>query len=347
MSLWNKDFLANANEYHDDISLIVGSSSFTLPILALEVLHSILLSLIISIVGFIGLLFVFTLNISISLLGTLSMISIVAVSILLHIHFFSITIDLLDVIVFIAIIGIIVDFPIHLISHFQLESYHHRIYQDFGLDYMSIFLRSRLMKSFDPVLSSISFYMRHALLGPTILAILMSLPLLLAQFQIVVKIGQYIMITTIVSYIIATIFLPAMLGLSFNIVSDCIIPLYKGFKSYCCCSSSNSRSVSITDIQVIANSPRPSLPSPSAPYETTEATYSSPRSSSSPNNSSFMYGDSQQYTLMEEVEEAIVRSPSRSRQEGESISIRVLGQAQQQTFDNNENMDQQFYRPEL
>ena len=109
---------------NNNVNTIVGSSSFSLAILAAEVLKSIELAGIISICGFIGLIFIFTyFHITETFIGTLIMIAIMITTICLHLWFFNKVIDLLDIVVIIAIIGMIVDLPVSLFIHLFIFFY--------------------------------------------------------------------------------------------------------------------------------------------------------------------------------------------------------------------------------
>ena len=72
-------------------------------------------------------------------------------------------------------------------------------------------------------------YMRTALLGPLVLSVLSGLPLLLlSSFSLLRKTGQYIVILSIVSYVVACTLLPFACSVS------CETPFMKWLRQWCC-----------------------------------------------------------------------------------------------------------------
>lgn len=102
-----------------NIPIISGSDEFTFPLLASEVLSSIILATIISVCGFVGLLGLFSFfDVSTMIFGTYTMLYVLAVAFCIHLYAFDATVDLLDIVVLIAVVGMVVDFPVHfLMAH--------------------------------------------------------------------------------------------------------------------------------------------------------------------------------------------------------------------------------------
>ena len=253
---WNDAFSKHGSTYANKYGIpsVIGSSEFTFPMLASEVLFSIELSTIISVIGFIVLLCLFTsADIGLTLLGTLAMLVIVIVSICIHEYFFPGDFDLLDIVVLIAIMGMAVDFPIHYLVEFVGERGHYErkalledaqnnseAEQDNPNDdeeeegvgdvrgtnpeYVppdqlisspnstrpSIPERKKRLY---PPLKSTMKYMNYSLVPPLILTFLSGFPLLYAEFQLLRKCGQYIIILAVVSYVYCIFFLAQLMPL--------------------------------------------------------------------------------------------------------------------------------------
>jgi len=196
-----------------NIPVIVGSDEFTLPILANEVYRSILLAGLISLVGFVGLIAVFTWSLKLTIIGSYLMCLILFVTLIVHVYLHP-NIDLLDIVIIIAIIGLIVDFPIHYILYYQ-------ICFKKGLSNVPV----RYMSDLQPIVSVSADAKRVNLLGPVAITISVVIPLLLAQLELINKTGQYIIVMVIISYLLTCFLLPSSVAwlnsLKFNKISPC------------------------------------------------------------------------------------------------------------------------------
>jgi hypothetical protein len=130
LSKWKSVFedYGSANAKAAGVPCELSSNAFTLPLLAAEVLTSIEIAGIVSLAGFVVLLFAFTWDISLMLFGTLIMTVILCTTFCLHLYFVTNIVDLLDIVVLIAIIGMIVDFPIHMLKYFTMERKHKQLH---------------------------------------------------------------------------------------------------------------------------------------------------------------------------------------------------------------------------
>lgn len=227
------------------VEVIVSSDEFSFPLLAKEVLLSIILAILISTIGFFGLLVWFSwADIFLILLGTLGMIAIFAIAICCHLYIFSATVDLLDVVVLIAIIGIVVDLPIHYILHYMMERDRRRHLKrrwrrkqrlltnpnnqdqsqaeseiededEDNEDEITLYEQERQL-SLNPALHDTNQYMRFSLLHLLVLTLICGIPLLFATFVLLQKTGQYIVIIAVVSYLFSIFILPYLLAFGFR-----------------------------------------------------------------------------------------------------------------------------------
>lgn len=282
---WNDAFASHGSTYANQygIPTVVGSSEFTFPMLASEVLFSIELAAFVSGLGFILLLCIFTsADVGLTLLGTLAMFVIIIVAICIHEYFFVGDFDLLDIVVLIAIMGMAVDFPIHYLMEFVTERQHYeKKLREQGIDeetdtednqevdvnserdIRAILndgqeslagsgsirssqqgsggmnpeyvppteavepmlhhhnmgdsdaepIDSNQKKKFYPPLKITMKYMTSSLIAPLILTFLSGFPLLFAEFQLLRKCGQYIIILALVSYVYCVFFLAYLMPL--------------------------------------------------------------------------------------------------------------------------------------
>ena len=189
---------------NSSVNILVGSNKFSFPLLANDVIQSIFFALVISGAGFVALIFLFTFDIMLTVVGTLLMILTIIVTLLFVNNFVSTIVDLLDIVVLVAIIGNLVDFPVHSILDFRNK----RLCEDDD----SIQSRTNTFKT---------FYMRIAeipitLFYPMLLMIICSIPLLFATFILLQKFGVYTIIISIVSYTCTVLLLSLILPLTFQ-----------------------------------------------------------------------------------------------------------------------------------
>lgn len=224
ISVWNTAIAGQSSQTNaDSVQIIVASSAFQFPILAQEVLRSIELALIISIVGFIVLIFLFTWNLSLTVLGTVCMFSVLVITLGLKLSLFSPVFDLLDVACLVAVIGMLVDFPIHLMLHLfhttdslqfitwfalrlgRVASYSHQALAE------SVYISSR--------------YSVFALFFPLVIILASSTPLLPAYFSLIAKIGEYILLLVMASFIFTLLLFSLMLFLSVRLPTETMFVL--------------------------------------------------------------------------------------------------------------------------
>lgn len=202
---WQKAFKDHGsdNAQNNDVPVIVGSNAFTYSILAQEVIQSIKVAALVCVLGFIGLLWLFTISdFGMTILGSFGIFTIICVSICLHIYFVSPVFDLLDVVVIIAIVGLIVIFPIQLMIEY--------IFARFDQDERPT---QQIDKHLSPALASTNHYIRFVLVPPCILTVLIGIPLLFAKFQLLRKFGEYVIIVALVSFVFTLVFLPYLMAL--------------------------------------------------------------------------------------------------------------------------------------
>lgn len=150
-------------------------------------------------------------NVFVTIFVSLLLVLVLASTVCIHLNLITPVIDLLDVVVLVAIVGMMVDLPVHVLLHYQ----HHQL-KDVTT---TVTMPSTFASA--PTVSSTSWYMRHALLGPLLLSVLMSLPLFLAQLQVVQKTGEYMFFVVIVAYVASCVFLPPVLAISAALNGRC------------------------------------------------------------------------------------------------------------------------------
>jgi hypothetical protein len=244
---WKKAFRDNGAVYASQygVNNIVSSDEFSFPLLAKEVIISIELAILISVIGFLGLLVFFASgDVFMVILGTIGMCLIFAIAICCKLYVFDATMDLLDVVVLIAIIGIVVDLPIHYILHYKIERQKfHDLRKKFkrqqrrrearGLSPLTELeedarglggenkreerdAKAAMRAAVSPELNETNKYMRTALLQLLILTLICGIPLLFATFVLLQKTGQYIVIIAVVSYFFTIILLPYLMAVGFQ-----------------------------------------------------------------------------------------------------------------------------------
>jgi hypothetical protein len=202
---WERALYGVGNVYADTSNVVslTGSEAWLFPVLSDQMVRSVFMSLALSILGSLSLLFIATWNMKLSLLIGCGMIFVILVSLLLHALIFSSVIDLIDIVVLISFVGIIVDYPTHMAFHREHD----------------VSIRRRKTRSdtivddeSNLVFHQTSFeYMRATLLGPALTTVFSAVPLLMADFTLLVKAGQYMIILCMLTYLYVALVMPILL----------------------------------------------------------------------------------------------------------------------------------------
>jgi hypothetical protein len=196
------------NASFNGVPLLIGSDAFSEASSYNATYESVFLGTILAIASFIGLLFIITRDLRHVLVTAVAIYLIVGCSGCVVVNVISSSIDILDFIILFILTSMIVYFPIYMIMDYR----HEKI---LGVASAS----QRFGNSVSPTVSSSSFYMRHALLGPLTLTILMCLPFLLVETQFVRRIGIYGIIIAGISYLVTVLVLPSLISLANGITS--------------------------------------------------------------------------------------------------------------------------------
>lgn len=205
-SLWDEAFVnyGGVNAKMNGVAMTVGSSSFSVADTYASTTASIYLAALCGAVGVFGLLLVFTRDPRQSLVAAIIIILIFAVTAAINITFSESKIDLIDVILLIISFSVVVNFPVYMILDYRHE-------KDLGVASAS----RRFGLSVSPTVSASSFYMRHALLGPVVMTVVLCIPLLFLVSQMFIKkFAIYVIVLMVVSYIITTTLFPPLIAMA-------------------------------------------------------------------------------------------------------------------------------------
>jgi hypothetical protein len=187
------------------VSTLTSSDAWLFPVLSKSLVKALLQSSMISFLGCLGLLLLSTWNLKLVMLIGLSMFFIIVISLTAHALSFSNTINLIDVVVLISFIGIIIDYPTHMAFHYQHDIAHSEresfISSRSGGEGLTE--QTKHQHSFN--------YMRKSLIGPAFTTICSAIPLLFAEFTLISKAGEYVVILTLVTYAFVTLLMPTLL----------------------------------------------------------------------------------------------------------------------------------------
>ena len=230
---WNTAFQSYGNNYamKYKVPVIIGSQAFTVPILAQEVLDSIIIAGIVSVSGFVGCILLFTWRVSVTILGSLLIAEVAILTICFHKVIIPMTFDLLDVVVIVAIVGMLVDFPAHIILFIlrKRQQPMNKRSSDDHSDILAEDIASVTIKvkegdvkynskecwpGIDDIFVHDGLYAGKLLLMPTILILSVSIPLCFATFVLLQKTGQYMIVLSVTSYICSILLLPYLLLLT-------------------------------------------------------------------------------------------------------------------------------------
>lgn len=194
------------------IPLMMSSPAFTYPVLD-AINQEAALSKIIALplVFFAFLLWILTLaDVGLTLFGALGIFVILSVMVCLVAFFVSPDLDLFDVMLICGVLTIIVDFPVHSIGEYMNA----RAYVDKQL----LLIETNGAKQFDderritPAISLTSKHIRHAIVVPAMLYVFTGIPMLMADFEIYHKVGTYVVIVGVLSFVFVYFFQPYLLA---------------------------------------------------------------------------------------------------------------------------------------
>ena len=192
-----------------DVVPLTGSEAWLFPLLSDRIVSSIYVTASISFVGCLLLIGLATRNPKLSLLIGFGMLFVMVTSLFIHAVFFTTVIDLIDVIVLISFVGIIIDYPTHMAFHFERDMKLRREFMN-----SSSSNTGNAADDGDNAFHKRSFgYMRVALLGPALTTVFSAAPLLFAEFSIISKAGEYVVIMCACTYAYVAFVMPTLLRL--------------------------------------------------------------------------------------------------------------------------------------
>jgi hypothetical protein len=193
------------------IATLSTSPAFTYPILDSIVQEMSLTRIIaIPIVFYAFLLWILTLaDVGLTLFGALGMFVILSITVCLHAYFVSPDIDLFDVMLICGVLTVVVDFPVHSIGEYMSA----RAY----VDRQQLLIESSNDHDAEerrvvPAISMTSKHIRHAIVTPTMLVVFAGIPLLGAELNIYRKVGQYVIVVGVLSFVFTYFFQPYLLA---------------------------------------------------------------------------------------------------------------------------------------
>ena len=180
-----------------NVETLMGSDAWLFPVLSDQLVSALYVSSLISFAGCLALLLLSTFNPKLVFMVGISMAFVISVSLLLHASIFSNVINLIDIVVLISFVGIIIDYPTHMSFHYM-----HDIRKEI--------VAAKGMVSEEAHASSFR-YMRQSLIGPALTTVFSAVPLLFAEFTLVSKAGEYVVIMCICAYLYVAFILPILL----------------------------------------------------------------------------------------------------------------------------------------
>ena len=197
---WNRVFSSDVmpGAAGHGIPLIFGADAFRLPLLAAEVLESLYIAAFSSLVGCIALVYMFTMDLSHTLLVAFCLVWTIATTIFIQVSLYNDTVDLLDIVIIIALVGMSLDFPVHSVVHYAHD-----------LEHADSEHPNR------PGSMRLALYMAWALVPPTVMTAVAGIPLFYADLALLVKTGHYVVFMEVLSYLLCVLGLPPMIGLTY------------------------------------------------------------------------------------------------------------------------------------
>lgn len=193
------------------IATMTTSPAFTYPVLNSIVLEMSLTRIIaIPLVFYAFLLWIFTIaDVGLTLFGALGMFVILSIMVCLHAFFVSSTIDLFDVMLICGMLSIIVIFPVHSIGEYMNA----RAYVDRQMLLVETANdNGQEDKVITPAISMTNKHIRHAIVMPTMLFVFTGIPMLMAELNIYRKVGQYMIIVGVLSFVFTYFIQPYLLA---------------------------------------------------------------------------------------------------------------------------------------
>eukprot|EP01031_Cornospumella_fuschlensis_P024133 gene24133-29189_t len=185
------------------VTLMVTSPAFTYPLLSHDEQSFLRSCLVVTIVAYIGLLYIFTLSdFGLTVFGALTIFTILSICICIHVYLVSSQLDLWDVVLLQAVMLILVDFPLYLIEEYMAA----RAQVDREMSPVAV------DKALSPALAKTNKRFRGAVLPPLMVLMLGCIPVLSAKLRFLQRVGSYIIIIGGVSGVMCVFFQPYLLA---------------------------------------------------------------------------------------------------------------------------------------
>lgn len=189
------------------VQTVVGSVGVTYPLIQSQLAWPVAYLVFAAMTGYILVIAVATRgDVFFTVCGTFAMCAIGLIAVCLKIYVFSATLDIIDAFLVVGLTGVIALFPMFYLLHFIERKKEEKDKRGEDVEKENTVVLSI------PLLQATRF-LRLALLGPLILSICVSVPLLYASLQPVQKTGQYLLVGTLVSYVFSTSVYPFLLSL--------------------------------------------------------------------------------------------------------------------------------------
>ena len=195
------------------INLLAGSEHFKSPLFEAQVHSSLLYGCIASIVGFVALVVLFTQNLSLTVICSLSMFTICVITVALKIAISSQVFDFYDIVLLVTLFGVMTQFLVYYMFHFFNDSDHLKLMYYKTEDFEDEF---DLLWNVPNSLILTTRYSLQSFIYPLVMLIACGGCLLTSDFWLVFRAGQYLIIMSLVSFIYTLCLLPFLLGLAYR-----------------------------------------------------------------------------------------------------------------------------------
>ena len=195
------------------INLLAGSEHFKSPLFEAQVQSSLLYGCIASIVGFVALVVLFTQNLSLTIICSLSMFTICVITVALKLAISSQVFDFYDIVLLVTLFGVMTQFLVYYMFHFFNDSDHLKLMYYKTADFEDDF---DLLWNVPNSLILTTRYSLQSFIYPLVMLIACGGCLLTSDFWLVFRAGQYLIIMSLVSFIYTLCLLPFLLGLAYR-----------------------------------------------------------------------------------------------------------------------------------
>jgi hypothetical protein len=213
-----------------NVATIIGSFALAESFIAASIVQSFKLGASIMVAAIFLVLLFSTYDLVLSIAGLVAVGLVHGIGVCVYLTIFSSTADITDLTIFLAAIGIASALPLFSILYYRSNDLYSQEEKISEQEHATMMDRLVNLTKLPSSLEKVSARMQQTLLGPTILIIVMSMPLLRSDLLVIRRAGQYLAVTISAALLVTLFILPTVIAVSVSFNDRCIDLYQKLFR---------------------------------------------------------------------------------------------------------------------